>query len=272
MTRIDGRVALVTGAARGIGLSYALRLARMGANVAVCDRNLESFADYATEAERISGGSIESTLAAAGVESYAAEVDVTDAEQVARFVEDVHRKWGRIDVAVCNAGGGSGDPSTGAASQIDFGQARSVLDSNLFGTFHTAVPVAQVMKGQGSGKIITVASFIGTTAPRGGAYADYAVAKAAVAHYTRFLAQDLAPAGITVNALAPGLIGTGQWKARFTNDDDAALDQAAGLVPLGRLGSPDDCADVLEFLASDLSNYVTGQILSVDGGMAAWAH
>lgn len=270
MGKLDGKTAIVTGAARGIGLEYALRLASLGANVAVCDRDLESYSDFAAESERITGGSVADTIAGLGGEAMAVQLDVTNPEAVAAFVERVSQRWGRVDVVVCNAGGGSGDPKGGHASELDLKQARDVVDRNLFGTYHTVLAAAPLMREQGSGKIITIASYAGTTAPRGGSYADYAVAKAAVAHYTRYLAQDLAPHNVTANAIAPGLIGTGQWKARFADDDPTKLDQSASLVPMGRLGTARDCANILEFLATDLSDYVTGQVIAVDGGMAAW--
>ena len=265
MKALSGKVAIVTGAARGIGLSYALRLASLGANIAIADMNLKSAAQYPLEAERLVDGSLEATLRAHGVEVLLGEYDASDSEANVEFVRSVHGRWGRIDVLIANAGGGS-NTSGALASQLEAASARSVFERNFFSTVASCTAVAPYMKAQRAGKIINIASMAGLAALSGRA-ADYASAKAAVAHYTRMLAQDLASYGINVNAIAPGFIASGQWQARFAHDDPQQLKEWAAKVPLGRLGTPDDCANAIEFLSTPLSDYVTGQVIAVDGGM-----
>ena len=140
-----------------------------------------------------------------------------------------------------------------------------VTEMNLFGTVYSCNAVAPIMKQQHSEKIITVSSVAGTAPSADGGYAHYGAAKAAIAHYTRYLAQDLGPFGITVNCTAPGVIATGRIMATVilgsSNRDRAEL------VALRRLGTVEDCAKVVEFLATDLSDYVTGTVIPIDGGL-----
>jgi 3-oxoacyl-[acyl-carrier protein] reductase len=271
MQKLSGKVAIVTGAARGLGRGYALRLANLGANVAICDKNLRSFEDYAYEREQVAASDVVDELKALGVDAFASQFDSADQNAINVFVNDVHSRWGRVDVLVSNAGGGLGSPEGGKASDLDVGQLHKLIEMNLYSAIYAALAVAPYMKHQRSGKIINIASLAAITANVDGTYSDYGTAKAGVAAYTRYLAQDLAPYGISVNALAPGLIATGQWRARFGKNDQARLDGMADKVPMRRLGSVDDCARVVEFLATDLSDYVTGQIIPVDGGLARFA-
>ena len=262
---LTGKVAIVTGGARGIGLTYALRLASLGAHVATSDLNLGSAQQYPLEAERLVGGSLEKTLAQHGTEVHLAEFDAVDQEANERFAQAVHARWGRIDVVICNAGGGS-DTEASFASELKLASARTTFDRNFFSTVATCTAVAPFMKAQRSGKIVNISSMAGVMSG-GGRSADYAAAKAAVAHYTRKLAHDLAPHGATANAIAPGYIASGQFRARFGKNDEAVLQDIAKLVPLGRLGTPEDCANVIEFLSTSLSDYVTGQVIPICGGM-----
>lgn len=265
MKPLSGKVAIVTGAARGIGLTYALRLASLGANIAITDMNLKSATQYKLEADRLVGGSLEATIRAHDVDVLLGEYDASDSEANAVFAQSVHARWGRIDVLIANAGGGS---NTGGslASQLEGASMRNVFERNFFSTVATCTAVAPYMKAQRAGKIINIASMAGLSALSGRA-ADYASAKAAVAHYTRMLAQDLASHGINVNAIAPGYIASGQWQARFAHDDPQEMKEWAAKVPMGRLGTPDDCANAVEFLSTQLSDYITGQVIAVDGGM-----
>ncbi|HZR03808.1 MAG TPA: SDR family oxidoreductase [Burkholderiales bacterium] len=265
MRPLAGRVAIVTGAARGIGLTYALRLAALGANTAITDIDLKSAAQYKREADRLVDGSVEATLRNQDVDVLLGEFNAADAEANAAFARRVYDQWGRIDILVANAGGGSNSAGS-FASELNDASVRSTFERNFFATVATCTAVAPYMKKQRSGKIINIASMAGAAALSGRA-ADYASAKAAVAHYTRMLAQDLAPFGINVNAIAPGYIASGQWQARFAHDDPQELEQWAAKVPMGRLGTPEDCADVIQFLSTSLSDYVTGQVIAVDGGM-----
>jgi 3-oxoacyl-[acyl-carrier protein] reductase len=139
-----------------------------------------------------------------------------------------------------------------------------VLRMNLYGTYHCCSAVAPIMKAQGYGRIVTVASYAGKVAGIGGGYAHYGTAKAAIAHYTRYLAQELGPFGINANCIAPGVIAT----ARIVKlvGGSANSNSAANDIALRRYGTPDDCAKVIEFLTTDLSDYVTGTLIPIDGG------
>ena len=266
MKALEGKVAVVTGGARGLGLEYALRLARLGAAVAVCDKSLGSAAEYEEEAARLVNGGVEETLKAAGARALVHQVDVSQQDQVHAFVQEAHRAFGSIDVVVCNAGGG-GNFSGCKASELEEETTRATFDRNFLSTVFTVTAAAPFMKKQESGKIVTISSFTGTMALGAGFAADYAVAKAAVAHYTRYLAQDLAPYGITANAIAPGYIGSGQFKTRLLAADPKRHDEWLSSIPLRRFGEPNDVANLVEFLSTPASDYITGQVICIDGGL-----
>lgn len=264
MGTLDGKVAIVTGAGRGLGRAYALRLARAGANVAVSDLNLKSYQEFDAEAATMTGESTVDEIRALGREALGFEFDVADRDAVFAMVEEVHRTWGRVDVLVANAGGGRGKPGETTASKVPPELFDLVMQMNLYGTYHSCSAVAPIMKAQGSGKIVTVASYAGKVAGIGGGYAHYGAAKAAIAHYTRYLAQELGPFGITANCIAPGVIATArivQLVGGSANSNNAADD-----IALRRYGTPEDCAKVVEFLSTDLSDYVTGALIPIDGG------
>ena len=267
MGKLDGKVAVVTGAARGLGRAYAKRLAGLGAKVAVTDINLRSYEEFEAEAKDMTGDSTVAEIEGMGHAAIGIEVDVTDHEAVGAMVARVVREWGRIDVLVANAGGGRGRPMDTKASTLDPALLQLVTAMNLFGTVYAVNAVAPTMKGQRSGKIITVASIAGTAASRDGGYAHYGAAKAAIAHYTRYLAQDLGPFGITANCIAPGVIATGRIMATVIPGSMQSNQDRSELVALRRLGTVEDCAKVVEFLATDLSDYVTGAVIPVDGGL-----
>src|SRR4051794_29514944 len=182
------------------------------------------------------------------------------------MVSRVAKEWGRVDVLVANAGGGRGRPVDTKASTLDPDLLQLVTAMNLFGTVYTVNAVAPTMKQQRSGKIITVASIAGTAPSRDGGYAPYG-AKAAIAHYTRYLAQDLGPFGITANCIAPGVIATGRIMATVIPGSIQSNQDRSELVALRRLVTVEDCARVVEFLATDLSDYVTGAVIPIDGGL-----
>jgi 3-oxoacyl-[acyl-carrier protein] reductase len=142
-----------------------------------------------------------------------------------------------------------------------------VVEMNLYGTVYSVNAVAPVMKRQRSGKIITVASIAGIAASADGGYAHYGAAKAAIAHYTRYLAQDLGPFGITANCIAPGVIQTARIMQVVLPGGSGANRDRTETVALRRLGTVEDCAKVVEFLATDLSDYVTGAVIPIDGGL-----
>ena len=268
--KLDGKVALITGAARGLGRGYALHLAGLGADVAIIDRNLKAAEVYAFEREQMTAPTVVEECEALGVKALALEVDLTERAATEKAVAVIVEALGRIDIAVCNAGGGTVtfadelDPSaeervdvntTGTPSDTPQDMLTRVLDSNLMTCMYTCMAVAPYMKEQKYGKIVTVSSTAGLDA--GGGYHPYGTAKAAIIHYTRSLAQELGPYNITVNAIAPGIIRTGRLGDRA---------RMAGRIPLRREGTIEDCARVVEFLVTELSDYVTGRTIAIDGG------
>jgi 3-oxoacyl-[acyl-carrier protein] reductase len=262
--KLAGQVALVTGSARGLGRAYALRLARLGADVVVNDIDLHAHRQYD---EALSPGcdTVIDEVRALDRRSLGIVADVTDELQVRRMVDEVMAQLGRIDVLVCNAGGALiRGPSL--ASEVLIADFKGMLDLNLTGTVITCQAVVPVMKRRGRGKIVTVGSQAGLRAQGGGGGTSYAVAKAAIHHYTRKLAAELGPHGITVNAIAPGWILSSRAIAggRASPESRARLEAE---IALKRLGEPEDCAKVVEFLVTDLSDYVSGQIIPVCGGV-----
>jgi 3-oxoacyl-[acyl-carrier protein] reductase len=260
---LEGRTALVTGGGRGLGRAYALQLARMGADVAVLDVDLRSYREYEGEAAQMTAESTAGEVEALGRRAIEIEADVADAAAVRAAVDRVTDELGRLDVVVCNAGGGIGTPAGSRASTMDLEEFDAVLRRNLYGTVHTCTAAAPVMRAQGSGKIITVSSQAGRRAGGDGGYAHYGVAKAAIIMYTRYLAQDLGPDGITVNCIAPGYIATGRLTPMF---EGIGVERLSRSVALRRLGTPEDCAEVVGFLASPAADYVTGTVVPIDGG------
>ena len=271
--RLTGKVAVVTGGARGLGRGYALRLAGLGADVAVIDRNLKAADVYEFERAAMGAPTVMAECEIRGVRSIGIETDLTSREAAQAAIDDIARRLGRIDIAVCNAGGGTvtfaderpaiaranegGDiVTTGTPSDTPEEMLARVLDINLKTTMYTCMAVAPHMKRQGGGKIVTVSSTAGVDAR--GTYHPYGMAKAAIIHYTRSLAQELGPFNINVNSIAPGIIRTGRLGDRS---------HLAGQTALGREGTIEDCAKVVEFLTTDLSDYVTGRTIIIDGGL-----
>jgi 3-oxoacyl-[acyl-carrier protein] reductase len=267
MGKLDGKVAIVTGAGRGLGRTYARRLASLGAKVAVTDLDLKSYQAFQAEAKDMVGESTVAEIENAGGTAVGLTMDVSDREVVDAGIRTVRELWGRIDILITNAGGGVGKSSSTRASTLDSEPLHSVIDSNLYGTIYCCNAVASVMKEQMSGKIITVSSIAGLNPSRDGGYAHYSVAKAAIGHYTRCLAQDLGPFGITANCIAPGMITTARIVQNVLPSYTGADRDPIQLTALRRLGTVEDCANVVEFLSTDLSDYVTGTIIPVDGGL-----
>jgi 3-oxoacyl-[acyl-carrier protein] reductase len=262
---LAGRAAIVTGAARGIGRAYALRLAELGANVAAVDIDLHSYQQFELEAALLTADTVVEEVEDLGVEALGFEADVGDLEAMHAVANETAKRWGRIDVLVCNAGGGSGRITENVASAIDPSELDLVLHRNLYGTIFSCTAVVPFMKRQQSGTIITISSTDGIRALPGGGYAHYCVAKAAVIMYTRCLAEELGPHGIRVNTVAPGFIATG----RILPFKDDLQSDAIDDIPLRRWGTPEECARVIEFLATDMSAYVTGHVIPVEGGWIA---
>lgn len=261
---LDGRVALVTGAARGLGRAYALKLADLGAKVVVSDIDLRSFEQFEAEAAQAGGRTTADQIADAGGSAIGVEADVTDRGSVDALVQAAVAEYGQLDIAVCNAGGGAGSIGGSHASQLDPDETDLVIRRNLVGTMNTCIAAAVPMTEQGSGKLITVSSSAGVRPIAGGSYAHYGVAKAGIAMYTRYLAQELGPSGITANCIAPGQITTGRLMVSF---EAAGVDKLAAQIPLRRLGTVDDCANVVGFLASRDADYITGVVIPIDGGL-----
>ena len=249
MGKLEGKVALVTGSGRGLGRAYALRLAGLGADVVVNDISMKAHEEYN---EEIGADSVPEEIEALGVQSMGIVADVTDKKLVEKMVADVDARFGRLDILINNAGG-----ALWGARDYD-----PMFALNFHGTVYCCEAVAEIMKRQGSGKIVNVSSQAGL---QGSESYAYSTSKAAVIHYTRCLAVSLGPHQINVNCIAPGWIlssraiagGRGEKKSR------EALESR---IALGRLGMPDDCSKVIEFLVTDLSDYVTGQTIAVCGG------
>ncbi len=262
--KLAGRVALVTGAARGLGRAYAIRLARLGAHVVVNDIDLYAYRQYA---EALTPGceTVVDEIRTLGRRALGVAADVTDEGQVRRMVDQVVGELGTVDILVCNAGGAL-VPGPSLASEVPIADFKRMLDINLIGTILCCQAVAPLMKRQRRGKIVTVGSQAGLRAQGGGGGTSYSVAKAAIHQYTRKLAAELGPFNVTVNCIAPGWILSSRAIAggRGSPETRARLEQE---IALKRLGEPEDCAKVVEFLVTDLSDYVTGQIIPVCGGV-----
>ena len=246
--KLTGKTALVTGAGRGLGRAYALRLARLGADVVVNDISPEAHREYG---ETLTAESVPAECQALGVASIGIEADVTDRAQVAKMMSQIEDRFGRLDILVNNAGGAL------------FGQEwQPTIDLNLFGTINCCEAAAPLMIGRNTGRIVNCGSQAGLQGRGGGAYS---VSKAGVIHYTRTLASRLGPHHINVNCIAPGYILSSRAIAQGRAQEPKKSELEAQ-IPLGRLGDPEDCAKVVEFLVTDLSDYVTGQIIPVCGG------
>lgn len=243
---LEGKVALVTGGSRGIGKAAALGLARAGADVVVASRKLP---DLVKVAEEIRG---------LGRKSLAVEVHVGRVEQIDNLVSKVKEEFGRIDILVNNAGT---NPTMAQALDIEERAWDSIMNLNLKGLFFLSQAVARVMKEQGGGKIINIASTAGITPD---ILPVYSISKAGVIMASKVMAQQWAQYNIRVNTVAPGLTKTQFSQALWSNPD--ILQGAMGRTPMQRIGEPEEIVGAIIFLASDASSYVTGQVLAVDGG------
>ncbi len=260
--KLEGKVALVTGAARGLGRAYALRLAGLGADVVINDVDMEAAKQYG---EELTAPTVMDEVKALGRRSLGIVADVTDQAAVNRMVGQVLDEFGHLDILVNNAGGAL-VPGPSYASSVPEQDFRRMMDINLMGTIFCCQAAATPMKAQRSGKIVNVGSQAGLRSQGGGGGTSYSVAKAAIHHYTRKLASELGPYNINVNCIAPGWILSSRAIASGRNRPEtrARLEEE---IALKRLGTPEDCAKVVEFLVTDLSDYVTGQVISVCGGV-----
>jgi 3-oxoacyl-[acyl-carrier protein] reductase len=243
--KFEGMVALVTGAARGIGEAIALKLAQEGANVVVADVDLEGAQRVAQEIEGL------------GREAKAIQADVSQREAVRRLVSEAVSLFGKIDILVNNAG----IIRRGTFLDHDPQDWEKVLSVNLGGTFNCAKEVAPLMVKQGGGKIINISSVVGKMGDIASA-PSYGTSKGAINTFTKSLARELAPYGINVNAVAPHAIET-DMSREWSEEKRRQIVEA---IPLKRLGKPEEVAEVVAFLASDGAGFITGQILDVNGG------
>ena len=266
--KLAGKVALVTGSGRGLGRAYALHLAKIGADVVVNDINLESAKDYG---EELSAPTVMDEIKNMGRKSIGVQADVSKKNQVDAMFKRVLDEFGRLDILVNNAGGNLNRLGAKAGSPVTYPSSASlddhkfILDVNLTSTILCCQAASIPMKRQRHGKIVNVASQAGLhVAPEMVKAMSYNVSKAAIIHYTRCLAAELGPYNINVNCIAPAWIATSRAVAEGRKGETAKNLEAQ--IPLGRLGTPEDVAKVVEFLVTDLSDYVTGQCISVCGG------
>lgn len=263
MLKLQGQVAIVTGAARGLGRAYALRLAALGADVVVADIDLASSREFG---EVLTAASVPDEVRATGRRSLGVQGDLTQREAARALVRQTLAEFGRIDILVNNAGGAFSPVERSAASQFTDEDMAQMFGVNYHSAVVCCQEVAPTMRAQQSGVIVNVATMVALDASKSGAnLTPYSVAKAAVLQYTRHLATELGPDGIRVNCLSPGGMLT-QRIRKQSEGRNMHTEKEMRRIPLRRFGDVEDCANVLEFLVTPLSGYVTGQCISVCGG------
>jgi len=240
-----GKVALVTGAAQGIGRAIALLLAQKGADIVVSDINLEKAEETAREIEAI------------GRRAMAIRADVANTNDVERMVEAILERFGQIDILVNNAGI-TRDKLILRMTEEDWD---AVLNVNLKGTFNCTKAVVRHMSKQRRGKIVNIASVVGEMGNVG--QANYSASKAGVIGFTKTIAREFAQRGINVNAIAPGYIETPMTEVL----PEKVKEELRRMIPMERLGRSEDVAEAVLFLVSEASRYITGQVLNVNGGI-----
>lgn len=242
---LKGKVAIVTGGAQGIGKSISEALAKQGADIAICDVNLDGAKATAAELEKL------------GIRSAAFSVDVRDSKSVDEVVSQVIEKFSTVDILVNNAG----ITRDNLLMRMSEEEWDLVLDINLKGTFNFSKSVIRPMMKKRTGAIINVASIIGLIGNAG--QTNYAASKAGVIALTKSVAKEVASRGIRVNAVAPGFIQTAMTDKLSVEIREAMQKN----IPMAKFGLPEDVANVVLFLAGPLSSYMTGQVLTVSGGM-----
>ena len=243
---LKGKNAIITGASRGIGREIALTLAENGANIVINYRN------YNNEIE-----ALVKDIEAKGVKIVTVKCDVSNFEEVENLISEAKEKLGSIDILVNNAGI-TKDGLLMRMKQEDF---ESVLDVNLKGVFNTTKLITPIMMKQRTGKIINISSVVGLVGNAG--QCNYAASKAGVIGFSKSIARELAPRGVNINVVAPGYIDTD-----MTNGlSDKVKESILQTIPMKKMGSTKDVANLVLFLSSGLSDYITGQVINVDGGM-----
>lgn len=242
---LKGKVALVTGSAQGIGRSIALELAKQGCDVVISDVNLELAEKTAQEIQSL------------GVNSQAIKMNVTDPANVDESIAQIISKMGKIDILVNNAG----ITKDGLLIRMKKEDWDAVINVNLTGVFNCTKAVAALMMKQRSGKIVNIASIVGEMGNFG--QANYAASKGGVIAFTKTVARELASRGVCVNAVAPGFIQTAMTD-KLSEDVKKAM---MGQIPMQKMGQPEDIAAAVVFLAGPKSDYITGQVINVNGGM-----
>jgi len=242
---LKGQVALITGAGRGIGKAIALKLAQQGADIAITDRALQN-------AEQV-----KEEITALGVRCTFWESDVTDLENTQGVIKELLQEMAKVDILVNNAG----ITQDNLFMRMKPEQWARVIDVNLNGVFHVTRELVRSMTRQRYGRIINISSVVGFTGNPG--QTNYSATKAALVGFSKSLARELGSRNITVNAVAPGFIETDMTRKLNEAQQSSILTQ----VPLGRMGSVDDIANAVSFLASEQASYITGTVLHVNGGM-----
>lgn len=243
---LDGKIALVTGASRGIGRAIALRLAEAGATVVI------NYAGNVKAAEEV-----KSMIVDAGGKAMLIQADIANTEAVDDMIKYINKEYGKIDILVNNAGI-TRDNLLMRMKESDWDD---VINTNLKGIYNSTKAVSKFMMKQRSGRIVNMASVVGLTGNAG--QANYAAAKAGVIGFSKSMAKELASRGITVNTVAPGFIETDMTAVLA----DQVKEELVSSIPLARLGNAKDVANAVMFLVSDEASYITGQTLNVDGGM-----
>ena len=248
-TELENRASLVTGASRGIGRAIALRLAELGSKVAVNYVAIE-------ESNKADADEVVKSMTDMGVEAMAVEADVRDSEAVKGMVERVAERWGKIDILVNNAGI---NRDTLLLRMSDDAW-DAVIDTNLRGAFLCTKYAVKYMMKQQWGRVISLSSVVGRVGNAG--QSNYAASKGGIIAFTKSVAREMGSRNITVNAIAPGFIVTDMTNKLPPETRDGLL----SMIPLARLGQPEDVAELVAFLAGEKAGYITGQVITIDGG------